>query len=252
MQGDIQQLEQLARQSQTSRRANHGPQKPSGRLASEQIAIYNEDDLSHLLYTDAGHDYLHAGSFEALSPLDILHSQGYGALPTHASGTFSPLSEANESAILSDCEFEEDDTEIPPSPTRPRGGSICSETAEQPAFLNRRTSSSSSSSEGHPSSVESRPTTEPGLLAEGNTYSTKHVQFVRPEHHVSAIEGSLMSWWPAPLDDMEHDWSESLAKDESKLVQEHHHVAEIEGPMMSFWPAPLSMMEYEWSDEFYE
>ncbi len=247
MQGDIQQLEQLARQSQTSRRANHGPKKNSGLLASEQIAIYNEDDLSHLLYTEGDHDYLHAGGFEAVAPLGILHPQAYAPLPIHGSGLLSPLSEANESAILSDFEFEEDDTEIPPSPTRPRGGSICSETAEQPAFLSRRISSG-----GHPSSVEPQPTTRPCLPVEGDTHSTKHVQFVRPEQHVSAIEGSLMSWWPAPLDDMEHDWTESVKKDESKRVHEDHHVAGIEGPMMSFWPAPLSMMEYDWSDEFYE
>lgn len=218
--------------------------------SSSQVAIYNEDDLSHLLYLEAA-DH---GSHIIINKVD--HSEPEtpveGPLFIDTSGHTSD----NESAILSDLEAESD-LEIPPSPSRRRWGtvsmsmsmSMSDDDVEFPVFLGRQ-------QEVEPQSSPARP-----LLQRGGPSSTykqqdclkdepnKHVQVVAPEHHVRSIEGSLMSWWPAPLETMEYDWAGERTQ---PTIAPEKHVSKVQGPLMSWWPAPTEMLQYDWNERFYE
>jgi hypothetical protein len=87
---------------------------------------------------------------------------------------------------------------------------------------------------------------------QANSQSQKHeaASEIRP---VSTIEGSMMSWWPLPLDLDVYDWAE---KEEHEIVElavpESQHVSSIEGPYMSWWPMPMGMENYDWDERFYE
>ncbi len=63
-----------------------------------------------------------------------------------------------------------------------------------------------------------------------------------------------MSWWPEPIEFMEHEWVEekSVANKNARVLPTNEHVSDIGGPLMSWWPAPVEMLEHEWDDKFYE
>ncbi len=255
MQGDIIQLDQEALRGQTSGNLELRPRMTAlegESLAPAQVAIYNEDDLSHLLYVDVDHaDAYTAGRETKFHVGHVGHvgQHDYSVFPEHQHGTHTPLSETDESAVLSDCESEDDDDDaLPRSPTRPRGGSICSETFEPPVF-GRQAGSTTSTAPPSRSASQSSSGYGPGLNWKSD--GIKHVQVVLPEDHVSKIEGPLMSWWPESLGSMEHEWIEMKEQDES-VIPEKQHVSKINGPLMSLWPLPLEMMQYDWNERFYE
>ena len=167
-----------------------------------QVAIYNEDDLSHLLFTGSNfesvttnhHNHLHHHHHQdgSLTPLTMPAS----------SGTHTPLfsdhgdESDSESAVLEDWETPaEGDLEIPRSPTsRRRGGTMCStdDDFELPVFLGRQADDLAASRRSSiASSTSSR------------MDDTK--KRVPSEHHVKCIEGPLMALWPASIDTLEFE-----------------------------------------------
>ncbi|ETS75267.1 hypothetical protein PFICI_13751 [Pestalotiopsis fici W106-1] len=228
-----------------------------------QVAIFNEDDLSHLLFLEtAGHDsHIMINKVddhvEAETPLE---------LESPLVSDHHDLSSDDESAIISDTE-EESDVEIPPSPSRRRGGtmSISDDDFEFPIFLGqqqdveKRQDDEKSSGTRQDAAANARPILRRGEAVPkpretqeriGDTEATKHVQFVdKTEPQVASITGPLMSWWPTPIEDMEYDWVDKASRTGMAIIE---HVAEIEGPLMSWWPAPTDMLQYDWNERFYE
>lgn len=215
--------------------------------ANNEVAIYNEDDLSHYLFVDPHREHHHHDSKHIIN--EVRHKVEHPSTGSH-----TPMSEDNdyESAILSDCESETDPDDLfvlPPSPTRPRGGSFGSEDFEFPIFLGRQ---------------EEEPVTPPPVyihpILRGKssapatttaTHMNKKVKIMQPDDGVIHISGPLMSWWPAPVETMEYEWADDK-KTDAHAVSVHHHVSNIEGPLMTWWPPMMDMMEHEWVEKFYE
>lgn len=212
---------------------------------SAQVAIYNEDDLSHFLYAD--HTILSSSQ------------GGSGNIIINAVERDVPIATPhlsdNESAILSDFEGESD-YEIPPSPSRRRGGtmSVSDSEFEWPVFLGRQeepmTPELPVAGLALPVAATKQPPmamVSPNCVCAQCTAS-RNGQMV-PHNQVGEIEGPMMSWWPAPIEDMEYDWTDDKREG---LVRPEQHLAEVEGPLMAWWPAPVEMLEYEWTERFYE
>ncbi|KAI2617055.1 hypothetical protein GGR54DRAFT_607936 [Hypoxylon sp. NC1633] len=251
MQGDIFQMEQPAVQVHATQ-FEHRP-LPLESKTNPQVAIYNEDDLSHLLYANHLH---HSGHTDKVL-VNLVHHDGYctplGFPPT---GTQTPVSETNETPVFSDCESDfDEDFYLPSSPKAYRQSNPLKfeDGFEFPVFLGRQAEDSSASDRpARPSLSTSGPASELSLELKSQN---KHVQMVSPEvHHVSEIDGPSMSWWPGPMELMEHEWLEEevIQSNSSNLMPVHEHVSEIDGPLMSWWPAPLEMLEREWDEKFYE
>ncbi|KAI1392251.1 uncharacterized protein F4822DRAFT_390218 [Hypoxylon trugodes] len=243
MQGDIFQMERMNTQIQ----APHlEPIPVSDSNTNPQVAIYNEDDLSHLLYVNHLHHNHHGGKVF----INHVYRDGYStpleSLPT---GTQTPVSETNETPILSDCESDFDEGVYLPSlsSTYSRGSPLGFEDGfEFPVFLGRQ------AEEPSPPIVRSDPVSK---LSPGLGYQRKHDQAAAPKvNHVSDISGPLMSWWPEPPELMEHQWAEEkiVKSEEPKAMPVEQHVSRIEGPLMSWWPTPVKYLEYEWDERFYE
>ncbi|KAI2779862.1 hypothetical protein F4815DRAFT_472464 [Daldinia loculata] len=237
MQGDIFQLEQMAA---TQVVAHVEPSTvPQDTKTDPQVAIYNEDDLSHLLYVN----HLHRNGHKDKVIVNHVYRDGYttplGSLP---SGTQTPESETNETPVLSDCESDFDEGVYLPSSLDPysRKSPLRFEDGFQfPVFLGRQEEETS-----HAAALVSELDTRP-----------KQVRIATPEeHHISNISGPLMSWWPASEELMEHEWIEEEAVEYKapKKTSQHQHVSNIEGPLMSWWPLPLEVLEHEWDERFYE
>lgn len=229
MQGDIFMLDQTS-----SMQAVPAPTTTKTSMASKtsnklqntvaQVAIYNEDDLSHLLFADSSiepillhhhhHDHLD-GSLTPLSsapatsgthtPLFSDHSDSESAVfedwePQHYQGQHQPQAEDADRDL---------DFEIPPSPVpRRRGGTMCSsdDDFEWPVFLGRQADELA-----------------PSLRRRSSAYSSA-------SHSLAAVEAR-----EAPAD----------------RIPSEQHVASIAGPLMALWPAaPVDVME--WSERFYE
>ena len=167
--------------------------------AEAQVAIYNEDDLSHLLFTGSNfesvttnhHNHLHHHHHQdgTLTPLTVPASSG-----THTP-LFSDHDESDsESAVLEDWESPaEGDLEVPRSPTsRRRGGTMCSTDDDfaWPVFLGRQADELAS----RRSSVSS---------TSSSTEETKNR--VPVEHHVECIEGPLMALWPSAIETLDFE-----------------------------------------------
>lgn len=225
--------------------------------SSSQVAIYNEDDLSHLLFLETvGHD-----SHIMINKVDDhVEAETPPDLESPLVSDHHDLSSDDESAILSDTE-EESDVEIPPSPSRRRGGtmSISDDDFEFPIFLGQQQDVEKRHEEEETGAANARPILRRGETVPksqqhsqelmGETDTTKHVQFVESEYQVASISGPLMSWWPTPIEDMEYDWVDKASRTGMAIVE---HMAEIEGPLMSWWPAPTEMLQYDWNERFYE
>ncbi|KAK6065623.1 hypothetical protein SCUP234_12463 [Seiridium cupressi] len=212
------------------------------------VAIYNEDDLSHLLFLEAA-DH---GSHIVINKVD----RGEPETPLE-----SPLvidsscnTSDDESAVLSDCE-DEGDLEIPPSPSRRRGGtmSISDDDFEFPVFLGRQQDEEEEEvvpvAPLRPALKRSAPASSLEQQRTIQNETTKHVQIVEPEHHLVSVEGPLMSWWPLPVENMEYDWVE---KSRQTSVPVAHQTHDIDGPLMSWWPTSTEMLQYDWNEKFYE
>ncbi|KAI0897635.1 hypothetical protein F4806DRAFT_409198 [Annulohypoxylon nitens] len=242
MQGDIFQMEQLAaRAHAASFEVSPATVDDS---SNPQVAIYNEDDLSHLLYVNHLH---HAGHKDKVI-INHVYRDGYTTpLESQPSGAQTPETEGNETPVLSDCESDFDEGVYFPSfPSSPdlyhrRSPLRFEDGFEFPVFLGRQAEESS------PQAVQ------PSNRADLDRHNK--VRVAAPEdHHVLEISGPLMSWWPEPLELMEHEWvdDEKMAGNTSKAMPAGRHVSNIEGPLMSWWPAPVELLEHEWEERFYE
>ncbi|KAI1408207.1 hypothetical protein F5Y13DRAFT_194488 [Hypoxylon sp. FL1857] len=233
-------MEQMAAQAQ----APHFEPSPVSldSNTNPQVAIYNEDDLSHLLYVNHLH---HAGHKDKVI-INHVYRDGYSTpLESLPSGTQTPESESNETPVLSDCESDEEGVCLPTSPKYSRMNPLRFEDGfEFPVFLGRQAE--------EPSHQPSLHRSEPVSKARPDS---KHVRIAAPEEsHVSEISGPLMSWWPEPLEMMEHEWIDEKLADgkSSKMMPADRHVSNIEGPLMSWWPTPMGLLEHEWDERFYE
>ncbi|KAI1092173.1 hypothetical protein F5B19DRAFT_455845 [Rostrohypoxylon terebratum] len=244
MQGDIFQMEQLAaRAHATSFEVSPATVDDS---SNPQVAIYNEDDLSHLLYVNHLH---HAGHKDKVI-INHVYRDGY-TTPLESdsqqpSGAQTPETEGNETPVLSDCESEFDegvyfpsslDTYYRSSPLRFEDG------FEFPVFLGRQ------AEEESPHATTIQPSNRPDLRRHNKVRVT-----APEENHTLEISGPLMSWWPEPLELMEHEWvdDEKMVRNTSEAIPTDTHVSNIEGPLMSWWPAPVELLEHEWDERFYE
>ncbi|RYP77413.1 hypothetical protein DL771_001208 [Monosporascus sp. 5C6A] len=205
MQGDIFMLDRLSIQIPTPQNPAAAPQHTAAKTAP-QVAIYNEDDLSHLLYADAvepasaSHHHMasihdhhqHHNHDGTLTPLEA-----------PASGSHTPVFSDHESAVLEDWESD-DELEIPPSPSRRRGGTLCSsdDDFEWPVFLGRQSDELDASLLRRPSLFK-LDSSEPPHKAEEKTSKRKDVA---EERHVSSISGPLMALWPSAMEVLE--WQE--------------------------------------------
>ncbi|KAI0169730.1 hypothetical protein GGR52DRAFT_479211 [Hypoxylon sp. FL1284] len=240
MQGDIFQMEQMAAQV-------HATQLAPAPLPLEEktepgVAIYNEDDLSHLLYANHMH---HEGHKHRVI---VNHVYRDGFSTPLSTGTQTPESDSEgDTPVFSDCDsYFGGEGASPPSsslhafshkkePLRFEDG------FDFPVFLGRQAEESVPHEMG-PSVRTAPPPTSRAEPAPAE------------DEHVRDISGPLMSWWPTPTGIMEHEWvqDEAAAPKSSKVVITHQHVSGIEGSMMSWWPTPIDMMEYEWNERFYE
>ncbi|KAI0404149.1 hypothetical protein F4802DRAFT_598354 [Xylaria palmicola] len=282
MQGDIFQLESLtARVAVPKPQTTAAPRPKTG----PQVAIYNEDDLSHLLYTSHHHHHHHHNHHEHRPFTHPADDAGMVFINTPANGTG-----ANTPA-LSDCESccgsETSGLDVEGPMTPPYEAAADNAALDEYYHMGRRNAVCLKFEDGFTFPVflgaqdeEWRP--RDALAAASLTLAAPalpaakatEVEVPRPQH-VDAIGGSVMSWWPEPLDTMKDDWAvESLAwelqAEKEKLRERERegglacagkgvrreygteHVADIEGPMMSWWPAPLESAEYDWSERFYE
>ncbi|KAI2470145.1 hypothetical protein F4781DRAFT_430723 [Annulohypoxylon bovei var. microspora] len=239
MQGDIFQMEQMSARTHATRFVPSSV--PEDRNPNPEVAIYNEDDLSHLLYANHLH---HAGHKDRVI-INHVYRDGY-TTPLE-SGMQTPETESNETPVLSDCESDFDEGVYSPPLSdisyRKRSPALKFEDGfEFPVFLGRQ-------------SEESSPLTTAQPLEQSDLDSlNKHVRIAAPEEsHVLEISGPLMSWWPEPLELMEHEWVDEKALNKSSNVMPiERHVSNIEGPLMSWWPAPVELLEHEWDERFYE
>ncbi|ORY56622.1 uncharacterized protein BCR38DRAFT_450749, partial [Pseudomassariella vexata] len=211
MQGDIFHLDQLALQSKPV--AKPAAMKPKAsdndykKSNTPQVAIYNEDDLSELLYVESMHPADHAGIIMINDVSAHRHSPQptFEPLTPISTGSHTPLSESNSTSSssfdLSDCEMESYLFDPPHKHNHHHEEhkvAICGEEVDFPVFLGRQ-------DDGR---ITSSPRTTHQSTQTTGQETKKAIKFVMPEYHVGAIEGPLMSWWPAPMDLLEHEWIE--------------------------------------------
>ncbi|KAI0164161.1 hypothetical protein GGR57DRAFT_452596 [Xylariaceae sp. FL1272] len=265
MQGDIFQLDQLATKAFTPIAPK--TQQPQRRTVVDQpeVAIYNEDDLSHLLFVDHHHHHHHHdGNMKAPA-----HFAGHDAEP--------------HMMFWSDSEScSEYDTQSPPTPLTPvfeepsldayrakgrrNALSVAFEDGfEFPVFLGRQAEEWPTTRQMHCAHPALSPPLTPPV-----TTAPVQMPTVAP---VDDISGSMMSWWPTPLEFDDNTWPSETA--EWERGQSHQqglqqgmcnmqqgtevrrdydvkHVDDIEGSMMTWWPSNVDMMEHEWNERFYE
>ncbi|RYP02527.1 hypothetical protein DL764_005771 [Monosporascus ibericus] len=210
MQGDIFMLDQMPIQIPAPQNPAAAPQ-PKASKTAPQVAIYNEDDLSHLLYAD-GVEPASTSHHHMTSIHDHYHHHDHRQHHNHdgaltpleapASGSHTPVFSDHESAVLED--WESDELEIPPSPSRRRGGTMCSsdDDFEWPVFLGRQPDELDASLLRRPSLFE-LDSSEPHKAEEEKASKREDVA---EEHHVSSIGGPLMALWPSAMEVLE--WQE--------------------------------------------
>lgn len=249
MQGDIFMLDETSSMQASTTTSSTASKTSNSKLQATvaQVAIYNEDDLSHLLFADSAieptqfqqhhhhhhhhsHNHIihhHLTNDGTLTPLS-------SASATSSSGTHTPLfsdhSSDSESAVFEDWDEsfphhphhphqdldqdqqEELDFEIPPSPVpRRRGGTMCSsdDDFEWPVFLGRQADELA-----------------PSLRRRSSAYSAA-------SHSLAAVQNAQQE------------------QQQERAIPSEQHVSSIEGPLMALWPAaPVDVME--WSERFYE
>ncbi|TGJ87140.1 hypothetical protein E0Z10_g1572 [Xylaria hypoxylon] len=271
MQGDIFQLESLSSVPKTQ--AFMTRSKPA---SDRQVSIYNEDDLSHLLYLNNNphnhhHHHHHHHTHE---PRPFTH-------PADDAGTVFINTVVDDMEVntpaLSDCESccgSETSGVYVESPVTPplssfegiddealeayrRKGRRNAFTAESefhfgfPIFLGRQDEEYAISP---PQELSSLNLTSLNVAAE-----RAEMEKVPESQHVNAIKGQTMSWWPEPLETMEHDWTTEKTEWQLRLEKENFKesliererkcgvmsskknydvtpVKDVEGRLMSWWP----------------
>ncbi|KAI0103647.1 hypothetical protein GGR51DRAFT_247729 [Nemania sp. FL0031] len=283
MQGDIFQLETLVAVPKPQ------PITTARTTSDSSVAIYNEDDLSHLLYvSNSSHHHHHHHQHKHHH--HHVHEQKPFTHPADNAGMvlINTVVDDLESLTpaLSDCEScsgsETSGVDTPPLSLdfnddaleayrrKGRRNALSFEDGfEFPIFLGRQ-----DEEEWHvvPKSLLQQ---QPIATAPVAVVPVKAAPSVPATQHVAAIGGPLMSWWPEPMETAENTWDIenmkwelqlereklderereggiALVPCEKKTYEEARPVAEIEGPLMSWWPEPLETMEYEWSERFYE
>ncbi|KAI1114453.1 hypothetical protein F5Y14DRAFT_450996 [Nemania sp. NC0429] len=276
MQGDIFQLESLVAVPKPR------PAMPSKPAQDTQVSIYNEDDLSHMLYFSSQphhhHHHHHHSHHHA-------HEQGLFTHPADAGTVFintvADNMETNTPA-LSDCEscsgFEtETDAEGAVTPPLATFEAATNGAAALDAYRRKGRRNAVSFEDGFEFPIFlGRQDEETCELAPQETHAMTSppkkpdVEIIPASQHVKAISGPAMAWWPEPLDTMEYDWDVEnlqweLQLEREKLMEREREggivdssaedkkydpepVTRIEGPLMSWWPTPL----YDWSEYFYE
>ncbi|KAI1163735.1 hypothetical protein F5B18DRAFT_308669 [Nemania serpens] len=282
MQGDIFQLESLVAVPKPKPAAT-----PSKQAHDSEVSIYNEDDLSHMLYFSSQphhHHHHHHNHHHA-------HAQGLFTHPADAGTVFVNTvmddMEANTPA-LSDCEScsgSETETDVEGALTPPLSAYEAINGKALDAYRRKGRRNAMAFEDGFEFPVflgrQDEETCDPETLARSLPNRTSLAEApkkpdigVPASQHVKAISGPAMAWWPEPLETMEYSWDienmqwelqlerEKLmarereggivdtTKLEKKCEKEYDSkpVEHIDGPLMSWWPAPL----YDWSDYFYE
>ncbi|RYC60235.1 hypothetical protein CHU98_g5983 [Xylaria longipes] len=273
MQGDIFQLESLTSQVTVSKplpaAASARPKK------GPQVSIYNEDDLSHLLYVnDKPHHHHHHHHHH--EPRPFVHPADNGTVLINAVMD-------DTTPALSDCESWSDsessgmdiDGPVTPPYEEIDGGAL-------EAYRRKGRRNALSFDDGFPVFLgrqdeewQAPETHSLNLVTPAVPVKKAETEEIPASRHVDAVKGPMMSWWPEPLETMKNDWAVENLEWELEIEKEklrerereggimsnkkHYdgdystaHVANIEGRMMSWWPAPLDTLEYEWSERFYE
>jgi hypothetical protein len=204
--------------------------------AAPYVSIYNEDDLSHFLYR-------HTKAFddaELRRSNEHAHSVSNVAPPLDDYFPVAPPEYSDDSGFTTDDEDEGLMNPTTGSSLSPESSTssmhhpnLCSRFAE-PALLDAAVDSKS------------------GAFRQLNSKHRK-VESAAEIQPVSTIEGTLMSWWPLPLDQEVYDWTPEEEHEMVNLVvPESQHVDQTEETCMSWWPMPMGMENYEWDEKFYE
>ncbi|KAI1757337.1 hypothetical protein F4782DRAFT_224334 [Xylaria castorea] len=279
MQGDIFQLESL-----TGQVAVYQPQSTAASARPKngpQVSIYNEDDLSHLLYVNSKphHHHHHHHTHEPrpfVHPADngtvlintVMDEMDYNTPALSDCGSYSD-SESSGMDIEGPATppFEEIDGESLEAYRRKGRRNALSVDTEFPVFLGRQ--------DEEWQAPETLAHSSPNLTSPAVPMKNAETEEIPASRHVDAVKGPAMSWWPEPLETMKTDWAlENMEWDleiekeklrererEGGIMNSKKHydedysagnVANIEGRLMSWWPTPLNTMEYEWSERFYE
>ncbi|KAI3322087.1 hypothetical protein HD806DRAFT_500963 [Xylariaceae sp. AK1471] len=278
MQGDIFQVDVLATQVAVPKPQPAVARPKSTSNNAPQVAIYNEDDLSHLLYVN-NHPHHHHHHHEQksfthpadagtvlINTVELSDCESWSGSDSESESSGEVESPLTPPLSLSS-NFEDPDQEALDAYRRKgrrNAFSVASEDGfEFPVFLGRQAEEWPPMPRSLPS-LHSSPalaTSAPAVNTETETESSQHVQ-------VGATSGPMMSWWPEPLGAMEDNWTDEemewvLETEKEKLIAreregrivektnyESHHVGTIAGPLMSWWPTPLE--EYDWNERFYE
>ncbi|KAI0817749.1 hypothetical protein GGR55DRAFT_36889 [Xylaria sp. FL0064] len=287
MQGDIFQLESLTPQVAVPKPQSKPAMAYAGQT-SDPVAIYNEDDLSHLLYVSSNpHHHHHHRHHRHHEQTPYTHPADVGTIFIN---TIMDDGEATTPA-LSDCdscygsETSGASIESPVTPPLSTLDDIDGEALEAYRRKGRRNAFSTDLQDGfgfpiflgrqdEEDAVEEWPLKSLNPPQEQQKTTTPAVKTteIPPSQHLSAVEGPMMSWWPEPLDTMEDDWTVEktqwqLQQEKEKLRERKREggviasntekrkiyegaapVGDIQGQLMSWWPTPL----YDWSEHFYE
>ncbi|KAI0200018.1 hypothetical protein F4808DRAFT_174646 [Astrocystis sublimbata] len=275
MQGDIFQLEQL-----TSQMAVPKPQPAAVASArpqnGQEVSIYNEDDLSHLLYVSNKQHHHHHRHHHHQRPQPFVHPADNGTVLVNEMEYNTPDLSDCESCDGSDSGTDMEDPLTPPTELDETALEAYRRKGRRnalgpdygfPVFLGRQDEEWQAPEVLTPTAV---PQTIPAAPAQ-------KAEEIPASGHVDVTKGPLMSWWPQRLETMRNDWAIEnlewkLAIEKEKLKEREResgvvlsgtkkpydgdystrHVANVEGCMMNWWPAPLDTLEHEWSERFYE
>ncbi|KAI0908938.1 hypothetical protein F4823DRAFT_462902 [Ustulina deusta] len=289
MQGDIFQLESLTSQV-TVPKPQPKPAMAFSRLPSDpQVAIYNEDDLSHLLFVGSNpHHHHHHHRHPAHEQAPFTHPADAGTIFIN---TVADDVEANTPA-LSDCESccgSEGSGVYIESPVTPplsgldniddlaleayrrKGRRNAFSTKPQgdfgfPIFLGRQ------DEEGEMEAEEEYPITTRSPREALLPSPAAKLPQIPASQHVNAIQAPAMSWWPEPLEKMENEWTVEKTQWQLQLEKEKLMAREreggIESPKKNYHEGQYSVAQvddiqgrlmnwwptplYDWNERFYE
>lgn len=251
MQGDIFQLESLmANQVTVPRPQLAATSRPT---SDSHISIYNEDDLSHLLYAD-NHPHHHHYPHHHHHQQHSSHKQTQFVHPADANGTIiinavGDEMDFNDTPATSDCgscysESEASGTDVTSPLTPPLSASEMMTMDDEAALeayrrKGRRNALSTKFEDGFVFPVFLGRQDEDAVEEEEDVW---HFAGPAKSPREALARASLSLVAPAvPVKKEEEE--EELA------VPESRHVDAIGGPAMSWWPAPLETTENDWALE---
>ncbi|KAI1344482.1 hypothetical protein F5Y15DRAFT_113079 [Xylariaceae sp. FL0016] len=256
MQGDIFQLEQLT----------CGPVQvavPAARPVQQQttrpqVAIYNEDDLSHLLFVNNAHHRQHHHHVHDphVHPADegkvIINHVVHDVVTPYRSGLCTPATdEGRETPLFSDCEScsgseADPEAEAEPTPLTPpsldayrgkgrRNALQFEDGFEFPVFLGRQ--AEGEEEEAVETEVAARPALRPASHVRVEVRQVRDAEeetahWVKPMQE-DEVSGSMMAWWPTPMAYAENDWTEEKMEWALALEDKRLRDVEREGGMVN-------------------